>query len=64
MKPRQKGRYFADDIFKCIFSANISIAITIPLKFVSNGPNKINPALIQTKAWRRFKLQAIWTNDG
>ena len=52
--PRQNGRHFPDDIFKCIFlNENVLISIKISLKFVPNGPiNKI-PALVQIMAWRR-----------
>ena len=35
LRPRQNGRYFADDIFKCIFlNENVWIPIEISLKFV------------------------------
>ena len=54
MRPRQNGRHFADDIFKCLyFNENGGISIKISLKFVTKGPiNKI-PALFQIMAWRR-----------
>ena len=54
LRPRQNGRHFPDDIFKCIFlNENAWISIKISLKFVPKGPiNKI-PALIQIMAWRR-----------
>ena len=54
LRPRQNGRHFPDDIFKCIFfNENAWISIKISLKFVLKGPvNKI-PALVQIKAWRR-----------
>ena len=54
LRPRQNGRHFADDIFKCIFlNENVWIPIKISLKFVPQGPiNKI-PALVQIMAWRR-----------
>ena len=52
--PRQNGRHFADDIFKCIFlNENVSIAIKISLKFVPKGPINNIPALVQIMAWRR-----------
>ena len=39
LKPRQNGRHFADDTFKCIFlNENVWISIEIPLKFVPKGP--------------------------
>ena len=54
LRPRQNGRHFADDIFKCIFlNENASIAIKISLKFVPNGPINNIPALVQIMAWRR-----------
>ena len=38
LRPRQNGRHFADDIFKCIFLIeNIWIPIKISLKFVPQG---------------------------
>ena len=53
-RPRQNGRHFPDDIFKCIFfNENVWILLKISLKFVPKGPiNKI-PALVQIMAWRR-----------
>ena len=54
LRPRQTGRHFADDIFKCIFlNENASIANKISLKFVSKGPINNIPALVQIMAWRR-----------
>ena len=54
LRPRQNGRRFSDDIFKCIFfNENAWISIKISLKFVPKGPiNKI-PALVQIMAWHR-----------
>ena len=54
LRPRQNGRHFPDDIFKCIFlNGNAWISIKISLKFVPKGPiNKI-PSLVQIMAWRR-----------
>ena len=38
LRPRQNGRHFPDDIFKCIFlKQNIWISIKISLKFVPRG---------------------------
>ena len=52
LRPRQNGRYFADDIFKCIFlNKNASIAIKISLKFVLGGRINNIPALVQIMAW-------------
>ena len=54
LKPRQNGRHFADDMFKCIFlNDNILILIKISLKFVPRGSINNIPALIQIMAWRR-----------
>ena len=54
LRPRQNGRHFADDIFKCIFlNENVWISIKISLKFVPKGPINNIPALVQIMAWRR-----------
>ena len=54
LRPRQHGRHFADDIFKCIFlNENVWISIKISLKFVPKGPINNIPALVQIMAWRR-----------
>ena len=54
LRPRQKDRYFADDIFKRIFfNENISISIKILLKFVPEDPIENTSALFQAMAWRR-----------
>ena len=54
LRPRQDGRYFADDVLKCIFlNENVWISLTIPLKFVPRGPINNIPALVQIMAWRR-----------
>ena len=51
---RQDGRYFADDVLKCIFfNENVWISLKIPLKFVPRGPINNIPALVQIMAWRR-----------
>ena len=45
--PKQHGRHFADDTFKCIFlNENVRIAIKISLKFVPKGPSNNNLALV------------------
>ena len=39
ISPGQNGRYFADDIFRCILAnEKFCILIEISLKFVPNGP--------------------------
>ena len=54
LRPRQNGRRFADDIFKCIFvNENAWILIKMSLKFVPKGPINNIPALVQIMAWRR-----------
>ena len=54
LRPRQNGRHFADDTFKCIFvNGNVRILIEISLKFVPKGPINNIPALVQIMAWRR-----------
>ena len=47
LTPRQDGRHFPDDIFKCILlKENVLIFIKISLKFVPKGPIDNNPALV------------------
>ena len=57
LRPRQNGRRFADDTFKCIFlNKTVRILIKISLKFVPKGPINNNPTLVQIMAWR-------WSGD-
>ena len=54
LRLRQNCRYFADDIFKCIFlNSDVWVSLKISLKFVPKFPINNNPALVQIKAWRR-----------
>ena len=54
LRPRQNGRHFADDTFKCIFmNENVRISINISLKFVPKGLINNIPALVQIMAWHR-----------
>ena len=54
LRPRQNGRHFADDSFKCIFlNENVSISIKISLRFDPKCPNDNIPALVQIMAWRQ-----------
>ena len=54
LRPRQNGRHFADDIFKCIFlNENVRIPIKIAMKFVPKGPINNILALVQIMAWCR-----------
>ena len=54
LKPKQNGRHFAGDIFKCIFmNENVWFPIKISLKFVPKGLLNNIPSLVQIMAWRR-----------
>ena len=54
LRPRQNGRYFAEDTFKCIFvNVDIRVVMKISLKFVPKGPINNIPALVQIMAWRQ-----------
>ena len=54
LRPRQNGRHFADDIFKCVFLLkNGSIPIKISPNFVPKCPFNNIPALVRIMAWRR-----------
>ena len=54
LRPRQNGRHFADDIFKCIFlNENAWISLKISLKFVPKVRINYIPALVQIMAWHR-----------
>ena len=54
LRPRQNGRNFSDDIFKCIFlNKNIQILIKISLNFVPKGSINDIPSLVQIMVWRR-----------
>ena len=54
LRPRQNGRHFTEDNFKCIFlNENVWIPISVSLKFVPKCLINNNPALVQIMAWRR-----------
>ena len=54
LRPRQNGRHFADNMFKCIFlNENVWIPIEISLTFVPIGSINNNPVLFQIMAWSR-----------
>ena len=54
LRPRQNGRHFADNIFKCILlNENAWILLKISLKFVREVRINNIPALVQIMAWRR-----------
>ena len=65
LRPRQNGRRFADDTFKCVFfNENVRISIKISLKFVPKGPINNNPALGSDNGLTLSRRQAIiWIND-
>ena len=51
LRPKQNGRYFPDDICKCIFlNETVWISIKISLKFVPDGPINNIPAIVQMMA--------------
>ena len=53
LRPRQNGRHFPDDTFKCIFfNENVWISITISLKIVPKVRINNITALVQIMAWR------------
>ena len=54
LRPRQNGRHFPDDVFKCIFlNENVNMSINTSLKFVPKGTINNIPTLAQIMAWRR-----------
>ena len=54
LRPRQNGRHFADDMFKCIFlNENVWIPSEISLKYVPKVSINNNPALVKIMAWCR-----------
>ena len=53
-RPRQNGRRYPVDIFKCIFlNENICIPINISLKSVPKGQIYNIPSMVQIMAWRQ-----------
>ena len=51
LRPRQNGRHFVDDVFKCIFlNENVWISLMISLKFAPNVPINNIPVLVQIMA--------------
>ena len=54
LRPRQNGRRFADNVFKCIIlNENVWISLKISVKFVPKVPINNIHALVQILAWRR-----------
>ena len=65
LRPRQNGRHFPDDIFKCIFlNESIWNSIEISLKFAPKSPINNIPALVGSdNGLALTRRQAIiWTN--
>ena len=55
LRPRQNGRNFEDDIFKCIFlNENCLVLIKISLKNVPRDLISNIPALVQIMVWHRL----------
>ena len=54
LRPRENGRHFADDIFKCIFlNEYVWISLKISLKLIPRVRINNILALVQIRAWRR-----------
>ena len=54
MRPRQNGRHFPDDSFKCILlNENVLISLKISLKFLPDVPVNNITALVLIMVWRR-----------
>ena len=52
LRPRQYDRHCPDKTFECFFlNKDVSIVITISVKFVPKGPIDNIPALVQIMAW-------------
>ena len=63
LKPRQNGRHFADDIFKCIFlNENVWIPIKFSMKFVPKGP--INSIGADNGLAPDRRQAIVWNNAG
>ena len=53
LRPRENGRRFADDTFKCIYlNENVWMSIEISPKFIPTVSINNIPALVQIMAWR------------
>ena len=53
-RPRQNGRDFVDNIFKCIFlNENVWISLNITRKFIPAFWINNIPALVKIMAWRQ-----------
>ena len=64
LRPRQNGRHFANDIFKCIvLNENVWISIKISLRFVPKGPIINIPALFQIMAFGAVQATSHYLNQ-
>ena len=70
LRARQNGRYFPDDIFKCIFwNGNVWIPMKSSLKFVPKGPInnkktlKIKKTLKQIQTKQNRSIKALYNLD-
>ena len=66
LRPRQNGRHFADDIFKCIFSERKRLNSYLNFTEVcSQGSNQQYASIGSDNGLAPSRRQAIiWTNDG
>ena len=64
MRPTQNKRYFADDLFKCIFlNENILISKNY-LRFIPKGSINNIPAFLSDNGLTLTRRQAtVWNND-
>ena len=54
MRPKQNGRHFADNTFKCMYlNENVRVTNKISLKFIPQGLINTVPALVYIMAWRQ-----------
>ena len=73
LRPRQNGRHFAVNLFKCIFfNENVWLLLKISLKFVPKGAINNIPAMVQIMVrlpmhicvtlprWVKIDLPAFW----
>ena len=60
LTPRQNGRHFADDIFRCVFvNEKFCYVIKISLMFVLYGSVDNNSVLVEVMAWRRTGIKPL-----
>ena len=60
LRPRQNGRHFPGDIFRCIFlNENAWISCKMSLKFVPKCPFNNIPVLVQIMAWHQSGSKSL-----